>query len=153
MNIVALIGRLTRDPELKKTSSDIPFTLFTLAVDNFSKTSDANFIPVIVWREQAVNICKFLHKGSLIGVNGYISQISYDKLDGTKAYVIRVVANNVQFLESKNKTDIGNLEESDSLKETDNNDTETKNIEETSNDNVQIDDIDDEILKDEDLPF
>lgn len=154
MNSVSLIGRLTRDPELKKTSSDIPFTLFTLAVDNFSKSSTtANFIPIIVWRDQAINICKFLHKGSLIGVNGYIAQRSYDKLDGTKAYLIEVVANNVQFLESKNKIDnnMGN-KNADEVKNVEN------IVEEEIDNNVQLDnnidnDIDDEILKDEDLPF
>lgn len=145
INRVVLVGRLTRDPELKKTSSDIPFSSFTLAVDNVTKTNQsANFIPIVVWREQAVNVCKYIHKGSLIAVDGYLSQRSYDKLDGTKGYLIEVVASSVQFLESKKsiedkKNDFDNSNNSE--------DVETNIDKEIELDNDDID------LKDEDLPF
>ena len=148
INRVVLVGRLTRDPELKKTNSDIPFSSFTLAVDSASKTQSANFIPIIVWRDQAVNVCKYIHKGSLIAVDGYLSQRSYDKLDGTKGYLIEVVAGSIQFLEPKNnsKTNMDN-EIDDKINDSENSESNTTN----ESDSLDNDDIDS--LKDEDLPF
>ena len=105
INRVILVGRLTRDPELRKTSSDTPVASFTLAVDNRTKNAEgqktASFIPITVWNEQATNTCKFVHKGSLVGVDGRIMQRSYEKKDGTKANILEVVADSVQFLEPK----------------------------------------------------
>lgn len=105
INRVVLVGRLTRDPELRKTNSDTPVASFTLAVDNRTKNADGNktasFIPVTVWNDQATNVCKFVRKGSLVGVDGRIVQRSYERKDGTKANVLEVVADSVQFLEPK----------------------------------------------------
>lgn len=105
VNRVVLVGRLTRDPELRKTNSDKAVASFTLAVDNRGKGTDgqktASFIPVTVWNEQANNVCKFVRKGSLVGVDGRLQQRSYDRKDGTKASVLEVVADSVQFLEPK----------------------------------------------------
>lgn len=149
INRVVLVGRLTRDPELKKTNSDIPFSSFTLAVDSTSKIQSANFIPIIVWRDQAVNVCKYIHKGSLIAVDGYLSQRSYDKLDGTKGYLIEVIASSVQFLEPKKVSMNNEIDDKKNFESNDlNNDSEENNNE---SDNLDNDDIDS--LKDEDLPF
>jgi single-strand DNA-binding protein len=104
MNKVVLIGRVTRDPELRYTASNIPSTRFTLAVnrpfENQNGEREADFINVVVWRKQAENVKKFVSKGSLIAVEGRIQTGSYEK-DGQRIYTTDVVADNVQFLESK----------------------------------------------------
>lgn len=105
INRIVLVGRLTRDPELRKTNSDKPVASFTLAVDNRNKNAEgqktASFIPVTVWNDQATNVCKYVRKGSLVGVDGRLLQRTYEKKDGTKANVLEVVADSVQFLEPK----------------------------------------------------
>ena len=71
MNVVILIGRLTKDPELKQTSSNLVYCRFTIAVDRpFSKDNATDFINCVVWRKQAENLCKYQKKGNLIGVTG-----------------------------------------------------------------------------------
>lgn len=104
MNKVVLIGRVTRDPELRYTSSNVPNTRFTLAVNrtfqNQSGETEADFIPIVVWRKQAENVKKYVTKGSLVAVEGRIQTGSYEK-DGQRVYTTDVVADNVQFLESK----------------------------------------------------
>lgn len=105
MNKVVLIGRLTKDPELRYTSSNIPSASFTVAVNrtfaNQNGVKEADFINVVVWRKQAENIKKFITKGSLVAVEGRIQTRNYDNAEGKKVYVTEVVADNVQFLESK----------------------------------------------------
>ena len=106
MNLVIIIGRLTKDPELKQTSSGIYFSNFTLAVNrsfkNDSGETEADFINCIVWRNQAENLCKYMKKGSLIGVEGRIQTRSYETEEGMR-YITEVVANSITFLESKNE--------------------------------------------------
>ena len=109
INNVVLVGRLTKDPELKQTSSGIYFSNFTLAVNrsfkNDSGETEADFINCIVWRNQAENLCKYMKKGSQIGVEGRIQTRSYETEEGMR-YITEVVANSITFLESKNeKTD------------------------------------------------
>lgn len=105
MNKVFLIGRLTRDPELRYTSSNIAVATFSIAVDrNFSNAAgerEADFINIVVWRKQAENIKNYMHKGSQVAIDGRIQTRSYDDTDGKKRYVTEVVADNVQFLDSK----------------------------------------------------
>ncbi len=103
MNRAMLIGRLTKDPELRATASGIAVCTFTIAVDRRfanrdSQTREADFIPVVVWRAQAENCAKYLHKGSQAAVSGSIQTRSYDAPDGSKRYVTEVVADEVQFL-------------------------------------------------------
>jgi len=102
MNKVFLIGRLTRDPELRYTSSNIATASFSLAVDrNFTNQNgerEADFINIIVWRKQAENVKNYLTKGSQVAIDGRIQTRSYDGQDGQKRYVTEVVADNVQFL-------------------------------------------------------
>lgn len=105
MNNVCLVGRLTRDPELRTTSNGIATCTFSLAVDgrpNAQGERTTDFINIVVWRNQAENLCKFCKKGSMVGVVGRITSRSYDAQDGTKRYVTEVVADNVRFLSSKN---------------------------------------------------
>ena len=108
MNRVVLIGRLTTKPELRYTSSNIPFTRFAVAVNRtFSNNQgqrEADFINVIVWRKQAENVCNFLDKGSLVSIEGRLQTGSYDDKDGNKRYTMDVVGDTVEFLESKNQS-------------------------------------------------
>jgi single-strand DNA-binding protein len=103
MNKVVLIGRLTKDPELKFTpGTGTAVATFTLAVDRrFSKEKEkeADFIPIVVWGKQAESTANYMSKGKLMGVSGRIQVRNYDAKDGTKRYVTEVVADEVQFLE------------------------------------------------------
>ncbi len=105
MNRVVLIGRLTKDPELRYTSSNIASATFSLAVNrpfqNQNGVTEADFINIVVWRKQAETAKKYLTKGSLIGVEGRIQTRNYDGADGKKVYVTEVVADRFEFLESK----------------------------------------------------
>ncbi|NLJ40020.1 MAG: single-stranded DNA-binding protein [Clostridiales bacterium] len=103
MNKVVLIGRLTRDPELRYTSSGIALARFTLAVDrsftNQQGEREADFIPITVWRGQAENCAKYLNKGRLVAVSGRIQTGSYETPEGQRRYTTEVVADDVRFLE------------------------------------------------------
>ncbi len=105
MNRVMLIGRLTTKPELRYTGANLPYCRFSLAVNrtfnNAQGQRETDFINIIVWRKQAENVCNFLNKGSLVSVEGRIQTGSYDDKDGNKRYTTDVVADSVQFLESK----------------------------------------------------
>jgi single-strand binding protein len=106
INRVVLVGRLTRDPELRYTPSGVAVTRFTLAVNrpftNQTGEREADFINCVAWRKQAENVANFLKKGSLAGVDGRLQTRSYDAQDGKRVYVTEVVADSVQFLEPKN---------------------------------------------------
>lgn len=105
MNKVFLIGRLTRDPELRYTGSNVPVASFSLAVNrNFTNQSgerEADFINIVVWRKQAENVKNYLSQGSQVAIDGRIQTRSYDDKDGNKRYVTEVIADNVEFLGSK----------------------------------------------------
>jgi len=105
MNRVTLVGRLTAKPELRYTGSNLPYARFTIAVNrtfrNNDGQTDADFINVIVWRKQAENVCNFLDKGRLVSVDGRLQTGSYNDKDGNRRYTTDVVADSVQFLESK----------------------------------------------------
>jgi len=109
MNRVVLIGRLTKDPELRFTPGNgTAVTTFTLAIDRkFSKNNEADFIPIVVWGKQAESTANYMSKGKLIGIGGRIQTRSYDAKDGTKRYVTEVVAEEVQFLEWGNNKQSG----------------------------------------------
>ena len=106
MNKVVIVGRLTRDPDLRYPSTNVPVANFTVAVnrpfENQNGERVADFINVIVWRNQAENVKKYVGKGSLVGVEGRIQTRNYDGADGKKVYVTEVVADRVEFLESRN---------------------------------------------------
>lgn len=103
LNKVVLIGRLTRDPELRYTSSGIAVTRFTLAVDrsftNQQGEREADFIPITVWRGQAETSAKYLNKGRLVAVSGRIQTGSYETPEGQRRYTTEVVADEVRFLD------------------------------------------------------
>lgn len=105
MNKVFLIGRLTRDPELRYTGSNLPVATFSIAVNrNFANQNgerEADFINIVVWRKQAENVKNYLTQGSQVAIDGRIQTRSYDGEDGKKRYITEVVADNVQFLDTK----------------------------------------------------
>lgn len=105
MNRVCLVGRITAKPELRYTGSNIPYTRFSLAVNrtfnNAQGEREADFINIIVWRRQAENIVNYLDKGSQVSIDGRIQTGSYTDKDGNKRYTTDVVADNVQFLDSR----------------------------------------------------
>ena len=105
MNKVILIGRLVRDPELRYTSSNIPVATFSLAVNrNFAGQNgerETDFINIVVWRKQAENCKNYINQGSQVAIDGRIQTRSYDDQNGQKRYVTEVVADNVQFLDTK----------------------------------------------------
>ena len=104
MNRVCLIGRLTSKPELRYTTSNIACTNITIAIDRtFGEDKKADFINIVVWRKQAENVCKYLDKGSLVSVEGRLQQNSYEDRDGNRRYKLDVVADNIQFLNTKSK--------------------------------------------------
>lgn len=105
INRVVLVGRLTRDPELKRTNNGNSVASFTVAIDNRMKGPNGekttSFIPCTVWNQQAENACRFIHKGSLVGVEGRLNQRTYVSKEGRNVSVIEVICDSVQFLEPK----------------------------------------------------
>lgn len=103
LNKVVLIGRLTKDPELRYTPGGVAVTSFFIAVNrNFANNQgerETDFIPIVVWRAQAENCAKYLNKGRLVAVSGRIQTRSYDTPDGQRRYTWEVVADEVQFLD------------------------------------------------------
>lgn len=117
LNRVILIGRLTRDPELKYTSTGRAVSTFTLAVDrgftNQQGKREADFIPIVTWNKLAENCSKYLAKGSLVGVEGKLQVRSYEAKEGGRRYVTEVIAGMVQFLEKKSSEAKGQAEKYD----------------------------------------
>ncbi len=106
MNKVILIGRLTRDPEMRTTASGTSVTRFSIAVQRPFQDQNgergADFINCVAWRRQAENIGKYCTKGTQVAIEGRIQTGSYDAQDGTKRYTTDIVCDNVTFLGSKN---------------------------------------------------
>lgn len=104
MNQIAIIGRLSKDVELKQTSQGTSVCTMNVAVNRLYKNADgeqeADFFNVVCWKGLADNCAKFLSKGKKVGVTGYLQNRSYDQ-DGAKKYITEIVATNVEFLSSK----------------------------------------------------
>ena len=108
MNVTVLIGRLTRDPELKYVpSTGKPVANFTIAVDRpyTSKTGEkmTDFFNIVVWGKQAENCANYIAKGRLVGIKGTIENRSYENQNGEKKYITEIIAENVRFLEFATK--------------------------------------------------
>lgn len=105
INSVCLVGRTTKDPELRYTTSNIAVATFSLAVNrNFKGAngeSETDFINCVIWRQQAENLANWAKKGALIGITGRIQTRSYENQQGQRVYVTEVVAENFQMLESR----------------------------------------------------
>lgn len=106
INSVVLVGRLTKDPELKYTQGGVAVCRFTLAVNrpfkNQQGANEADFVNCVTWRKQAENTSNFLRKGSLTGIEGRIQTSNFEGKDGNRVFLTEVVADSVQFLEPKN---------------------------------------------------
>ena len=106
MNSICLVGRLTKDVELRYTPSNVAVATFTLAVNRTFKNEngdrEADFINCVMWRQQAENLANWAKKGALIGITGRIQTRSYDNQQGQRVYVTEVVAEQFQLLESRN---------------------------------------------------
>lgn len=105
INRVILVGRMTRDPELRRTAQGDAVTSFTLAVNrNFTGRdgqSQTDFISCVVWRKPAENVERYCSKGSLVGVEGRLQTRNYDNAQGQRVYVTEVICDSVQFLETR----------------------------------------------------
>lgn len=109
MNNVVLIGRLTRDPEVRYTPEQMAVARFTLAIDRpvgKGKEKQTDFPTVVVFGKQAENCEKYISKGRLVAVQGRIQTGSYTNKDGVKVYTTDVVANNVEFLDKGDRTEV-----------------------------------------------
>ncbi len=108
MNKVSLIGRLTKEPEIKMTSNQTQFCNFTIAVDRRFKDANgqrqADFINCVAWRQTAIFIQKYFRKGNKIGICGSIQTRSFDDQNGQKRFVTEVLAEEVEFVESQEKS-------------------------------------------------
>ena len=141
VNRVVLVGRLVKDPELRKTNSDISVATFTIAVDNAVKEQDGTrgslFLDCRVYRDQADNMVKFTRKGSKVAVDGSLNQRNFVRQDGSKGKVIEVYVDSVTFLDP-------------------NPNRETNAVEEPKFDDIQVppsNNLDSIDLPDDDLPF
>lgn len=109
MNKVVLIGRFTKDPEVKQTPSNLSVCSFTVAVDRKFKDKDGNrqadFINVVAWRQLADIIGQYFHKGSKIGITGSLQSRYYEDQNGNKRTVTEVVVEEIEFLDPKQKTE------------------------------------------------
>ena len=105
INQVVLVGRLTRDPELRKTNSGMAVASFSIAIDSRMKNPDGTrgttFLNCSIFGNQAENVVKFTRKGSMVGVEGSLNQRNFTRQDGSKGSVIEVIADRVAFLEPK----------------------------------------------------
>ena len=111
MNKVILVGRLTKDPELRKTNTDISVVQFALAVNRTYQSRNgerqADFINCVAWRNLADLLAKYMRKGSLMGVEGQLQTRTYEDNTGAKRYVTEVICENIHFLESKGTRENG----------------------------------------------
>lgn len=105
MNKVFLVGRITKDPELRTNVNGHPYVFFTVAINRLPSPSGervADFISCVAWNRQAENLARFIRKGGLIGVDGKLQTRTTTNPDGTNRQVMEVVCDNISFLESKN---------------------------------------------------
>ena len=112
INRTILVGRLTRDPELRYTQGGTAVASFTLAVNrqftNSQGEREADFINCVIWRKAAENFANFTNKGSLVGIDGRLQTRNYENKQGQRVYVTEVVVENFSLLESKNIDSINN---------------------------------------------
>ncbi|KRK80259.1 single-stranded DNA-binding protein [Companilactobacillus nodensis] len=153
INRVVLVGRLTRDPELRYTQGGAAVASFTLAVNrqftNSQGEREADFINCVIWRKTAENFANFTNKGSLVGIDGHLQTRNYENKQGQRVYVTEVVVDNFSLLESRN---------ANSSDSTNDNSNKAPNYNQSKNSNTNVSDpfvdnskpID---ISDSDLPF
>ena len=160
INNVVLVGRLTKDPDLKYTGNGQAVATFTLAVNrNFTNQSgerEADFINCVIWRKPAETLANYARKGTLLGVTGRIQTRNYENQQGQRVYVTEVVAENFQLLESKNSNSSQNTRDTGVSNNQTNN--YTRNNQNASQTNLGVNPINDFgsttiDINDDDLPF
>ena len=108
MNRVILVGRITRDPELRTSPNNVPFTTFSIAVNRFAPSAngerEADFINCVAFNKQAENLCRFIRKGGQIGVEGKLQTRKYVAQDGSNRIATEVICDSITFLEPKGTT-------------------------------------------------
>lgn len=116
MNNVSIVGRMTKDADLRYTPNGVAVANFTLAINRPFKNQqgehDADFINCVVWRKAAENLASYMSKGSRVGVEGRIQSRTYEDKDGKTVFVTEVIAESVHFLESKNESKGNNSQQS-----------------------------------------
>lgn len=114
LNRIVIIGRLTRDPEMRQTPSGTAVCTFTLAVDRSFKSAngerETDFIPVVAWRQLGETCGRYLAKGKLAAVDGRLQIRTYQAQDGSKRTAAEVVADNVRFLSPKSEPSVNDSE-------------------------------------------
>lgn len=105
LNVVALVGRLVANPELRQTPNGVSVTSFRIAVDrNFARAGEqrqADFIDIVAWRQQAEFVCKYFQKGSWIAIDGSLQTRQYQDKNGNNRTAVEVIANNISFCGNK----------------------------------------------------
>ncbi len=156
LNRVILIGRLTKDPELRYTPTGVAVAQFTLAIDRpyanpQTKDRETDFLNIVTWRQLAETCANYLRKGRLAAVEGRIQTRNYDNNEGKKVYVTEIIADNVKFLESNNagnsNRDDTNIMESKENKTHRNSNSRTSQQDPFADESKPID------ITDDDLPF
>ena len=106
INRYVAVGRLTKDPELRRTASGKAVTTFTLAINRSYQSNDgqqADYIQCVMWNKVAENVAQYCSKGSLVGIEGRLRTRSYDNNQGQRVYVTEVICDSVQFLDTRNQ--------------------------------------------------
>ncbi|SFL39309.1 single-strand binding protein [Gracilibacillus orientalis] len=160
LNRVVLVGRLTKDPDLRYTPNGIAVAKFTVACNrpfsNQQGQREADFINCVTWRKQAENLANYMSKGSLIGLDGRIQTRNFDNQDGQRIFMTEVVADSIQFLETKSGSNNGQGN-SNSTQENNQNqpnqNTNQSNQGNTSDNNTFQDSGEPMDISDDDLPF
>lgn len=157
INRTVLVGRLTKDPEIRYTQSGMAVANFTVAVNrqftNANGEREADFISCIVWRKAAENFCNFTHKGSLVGIDGRIQTSSYEK-EGQRVYATQVVVDSFSLLEPKQQSQQSNVSDAlhDNFGQSNNNYGQNNNGYGQNNNNPAPS-SNDFGINDDDLPF
>lgn len=150
INNVVLVGRLTKDPDLRITSGGTSVASFTLAVNrNFTNQSgnrDADFINCVIWRKSAETLANYARKGTLLGVTGRIQTRNYENQQGQRVYVTEVVAEDFQLLESRSTADNRKLS-NETKQSSDDDQKDSIDLSKEPFEGISID------ISDEDLPF
>lgn len=154
LNRSVLVGRLTKDPDLRYTPNGTAVANFTIAVNrpfsNQQGDREADFINCVVWRRPAENLANYMKKGSLIGVDGRVQTRNYEGQDGKRVFVTEIVADSVQFLETKGTKGGGNQQSDGYQNSQNNNNQHQQNSVPTDQNPVPNHLID---IEDDDLPF
>ncbi len=161
LNRVVLVGRLTKDPDLRYTPNGVAVANFTVAVNrpfsNQQGNREADFINCVIWRRQAENLANYMSKGSMIGVDGRIQTRNFEGQDGKRVFMTEVVAESVQFLESKGSSQGGQNAQQGMNSNTSNNQGPNQNqggFQQSQDEKNPFEDSGEPVdLSDDDLPF